>query len=91
MAKRVQDTKPARKLEAQTWIKENLAEQKKRYAAIVKEQDELGPQREKWVERVPADHPDPGLQRQWRHAADHQARARSPKQPKGMKKHQVVF
>lgn len=49
MTKRVQDTKPARKLEAQSWIKENIAEQKKRYAAIVKEQDELAPQREKWV------------------------------------------
>ena len=49
MAKRVQDTKPARKAEAQSWIKENIAEQKKRYAAIVKEQDELAPQREKWV------------------------------------------
>ena len=49
MNKRVQDTKPARKLEAQSWIKENIAEQKKRYAAIVKEQDELAPQREKWV------------------------------------------
>lgn len=49
MAKRVQDSKPARKQEAQSWIKENLAEQKKRYAAIVKEQDELAPQREKWV------------------------------------------
>jgi hypothetical protein len=51
MAKRVQDTKPARKLEAQSWVKENLAEQKKRYAAIVKEQDELAPQREQWVEQ----------------------------------------
>ncbi len=49
MAKRVQDTKPARKVEAQNWVKENIAEQKKRYAAIVKEQDELAPQREKWV------------------------------------------
>ena len=51
MAKRVQDTKPARKTEAQNWIRENIAEQKKRYAAIVKEQDELAPQREKWVEQ----------------------------------------
>lgn len=51
MAKRVQDTKPARKTEAQNWIRENIAEQKKRYAAIVKEQDDLAPQREKWVEQ----------------------------------------
>jgi hypothetical protein len=49
MAKRVQDLKPARKADAQAWMKENVAEQKKRYAAIVKEQEELGPEREKWV------------------------------------------
>ena len=47
MTKRVQDTKPARKKDAQAWIKENIAEQKKRYAASVKEQDELEPQRAK--------------------------------------------
>jgi hypothetical protein len=51
MAKRVQDVKPARSKEADAWFKENIAEQKKRYAAIVKEQDELAPQREKWVEQ----------------------------------------
>jgi hypothetical protein len=50
MAKRVQDVKPARSREAEAWFAENIAEQKKRYAAIVKEQDELAPQREKWVE-----------------------------------------
>jgi len=49
MAERVQDHKPARKPEALRWIKENIAEQKKRYAAIVAEQDALAPQREKWV------------------------------------------
>ena len=43
MAKRVQDVKPARSKETDAWFKENIAEQKKRYAAIVKEQDELGP------------------------------------------------
>jgi hypothetical protein len=51
MAKRVQDAKPARTKEADAWVKENVAEQKKRYAAIVKEQDDLAPQREKWVEQ----------------------------------------
>jgi len=51
MAKRVQDVKPSRSKEAAGWLKENVAEQKARYAAIVKEQDELGPQREKWVEQ----------------------------------------
>ncbi len=50
MAKRVQDSKPARLKETDAWFKENVAEQKKRYAAIVKEQDELAPQREKWVQ-----------------------------------------
>lgn len=50
MTKRVQDVKPARSKETEAWFKENIAEQKKRYAAIVKEQDELAPQREKWVE-----------------------------------------
>ncbi len=34
-AKRVQDLKPPRQPDAQAWIKENVAEQKKRYAAIV--------------------------------------------------------
>jgi hypothetical protein len=48
MAKRVQDVKPARKPDAQAWFKENVAEQKKRYAAIVKEMDELERDREKW-------------------------------------------
>ena len=51
MAKRVQDVKPARSKETEAWFNENIAEQKKRYAAIVKEQDELAPQREKWVEQ----------------------------------------
>lgn len=48
MAKRVQDLKPARKADAAAWFKENVAEQKKRYAAIVKEMDELERDREKW-------------------------------------------
>jgi hypothetical protein len=51
MAKRVQDVKPARSKEAEAWFMDNIAEQKKRYAAIVKEQDDLAPQREKWVEQ----------------------------------------
>ena len=51
MAKRVQDVKPARSKETDAWFQDNVAEQKKRYAAIVKEQDDLAPQREKWVEQ----------------------------------------
>ncbi|MBL8200010.1 MAG: hypothetical protein JNK40_03475 [Chromatiales bacterium] len=50
MAKRVQDVKPARSKETEAWFRENIAEQKQRYAAIVKEQDGLAAQREKWVE-----------------------------------------
>lgn len=48
MAKRVQDLKPARKADAQAWFKENVAEQKRRYAAIVKEMDGIEKDREKW-------------------------------------------
>ncbi|GMW07293.1 MAG: hypothetical protein QY320_12890 [Gammaproteobacteria bacterium] len=48
MAKRVQDVKPARKPDAAVWFKENVAEQKKRYAAIVKEMDGLERDRQKW-------------------------------------------
>jgi hypothetical protein len=48
MPKRVQDLKPPRKADAQAWFKENVAEQKKRYAAIVKEMNELERDREKW-------------------------------------------
>lgn len=48
MAKRVQDLKPARKADAQAWFKENVADQKKRYAAIVKEMDSLERDRQKW-------------------------------------------
>ncbi len=50
MTKRVQDAKPARSKDTDAWFKENVAEQKKRYAAIVQEQDGLSAQREKWVE-----------------------------------------
>ena len=38
----------ARKADAQAWFKENVAEQKKRYAAIVKEMDSIERDREKW-------------------------------------------
>jgi hypothetical protein len=49
MAKRVQDTRPARSAEAKAWVQENILEQKKRHAAIQKEMnEELAPQREQW-------------------------------------------
>ncbi len=51
MAKRVQDLKPARKTDIRAWLKENIAEQKKRHAAICKEMNEdLAPQRAKWYQ-----------------------------------------
>jgi len=49
VAKRVQDQKPARPADAKAWLKENIAEQKKRHAAIQKEMNEdIAAQREKW-------------------------------------------
>jgi hypothetical protein len=90
MGKRVQDLRPKRTKEGAAWVKENLAEQKKRYAAIVKEQDELAPQREKWV----ADF----LQIIQTYGFSVSGDTRRvikpnevPKKPKGLKHHQVVF
>ena len=48
MAQRVQDNKPEREKEASAWLKENVAEQKKRWKAIYKEQEALWPKRKKW-------------------------------------------
>ncbi len=49
MSKRVQDTKPSRSSEAVAWVKDNIAEQKKRHAAIMKEMNEdLAKKREGW-------------------------------------------
>lgn len=48
MPKRVQDLKPPRKPDAAAWFKENVAAQKKRYAAIVAEMDSIEKDREKW-------------------------------------------
>ena len=44
----MQDQKPRAQADAQAWFKENVAEQKKRYAAIVKEMDGIERDREKW-------------------------------------------
>ncbi len=49
MAQRVQDKKPKRNKTVQAWIDENVAEQKIRYRAIVKEMEELEPQRKRWI------------------------------------------
>lgn len=46
--KHVQDDKPARLAEAQAWLDEEIAEQRRRYEAIVAEQEALVPQREGW-------------------------------------------
>ena len=48
MAKRVQDKKPKRTKAVQAWVDENVAEQKKRHRAIVKEMEELWPKRKRW-------------------------------------------
>jgi hypothetical protein len=48
MSQRVQHQKPAPTAEGRAWLKENVAAQKKRYAAIVKEMNELESQRQKW-------------------------------------------
>ena len=48
MAQRVQDKKPKRNKSAQAWIDENIAEQKIRFRGIVKEMEDLWPQRKKW-------------------------------------------
>ena len=90
MAKRVQHQKPARTRQAQAWFDENVAEQKKRYEAIVKEQDELEPQRAKWVEEFLQIIQTRGFN------MNGDMRRQIPKdeipvKPKGMKKHQVVF
>ncbi len=50
-AKRVQDLKPPRAADAAAWFKENIALQKQRYAAIVKEQNGLEKDRQKWYAR----------------------------------------
>ena len=48
MTKRVQDTKPPRSDEVNTWIRRNITEQKKRHRVIAKEMDDLAPKRAKW-------------------------------------------
>jgi hypothetical protein len=50
MAQRVQDKKPKRSKAAKAWIDENIAEQKIRYRSIVKEMEDLWPQRKKWYQ-----------------------------------------
>jgi hypothetical protein len=90
MGKRVQDTKPARSKDAEAWLKENVAEQKKRYAAIVKEQNDLAPKREKWVAeflRIIQTYGFNVTGDTRRIIKPHEV----PKKPKGMKRHQVVF
>ncbi len=49
MSKRVQDDAPARSTANKSWLKENIAEQKKRHRAIMKEMNvDVAPQRAKW-------------------------------------------
>jgi len=52
MSKRVQDTAPPRSTQNKAWLKENIAEQKKRHRAIMKEMnDDVAPQRAKWYKQ----------------------------------------
>ena len=38
-----------RSREVEAWVRKELAEQKKRYATIVAEQEALSPKRDKWI------------------------------------------
>jgi len=52
MTKCVQDTAPPRADDVKKWLKQNIAEQKKRHRAIAKEMnDVLAPQRVKWYKQ----------------------------------------
>jgi hypothetical protein len=51
MAKRVQDMKPPRSDEVLLWLKQNIADQKKRYRVIEKEMKDLAPTRAKWYKK----------------------------------------
>ncbi len=52
MAKRVQDAAPPRPDENKVWLKENIAEQRKRHRAIMQEiNKDLAPQRAKWYKQ----------------------------------------
>ncbi|HJP37691.1 MAG TPA: hypothetical protein QF499_01005 [Gammaproteobacteria bacterium] len=52
MSKRVQDVAPPRTEDAKKWLKQNVAEQKKRHRAIMKEMNvDVAPQRVKWYKR----------------------------------------
>ena len=88
MTERVQDHKPAPVAANWNWVVENVAEQKKRYAAIVKEQDALAPQREKWVDAILRANQATRI-----NVSGDQKRIIKPgeiaKKPKG--KHQVIF
>lgn len=90
MAKRVQDVRPKRSKEAQAWLKENVAEQKQRYAAIVREMDQLASEREQWVAEFLRIIQTDGFSvtGDVRRVIKPQE---VPKKPKGMKHHQVVF
>lgn len=48
MPQRVQDKNPGRDKTAQAWMKENIAEQKKRWKKIYDRQESMWPQRRKW-------------------------------------------
>lgn len=45
---RVQSAKPARDAESESWLADEIADQQRRYDAIVAEQESITPQREVW-------------------------------------------
>ncbi len=51
MTNRVQDKAPPRSEGMQQWMDENIAEQVTRYEAIVKDMEELEPERVQWYKR----------------------------------------
>jgi hypothetical protein len=52
MSKRVQDAAPPRSEGVKKWLKQNIAEQKKRHRAIMKAMNvDLAPQRVKWYKQ----------------------------------------
>jgi hypothetical protein len=88
MAQRVQDKKPKRSKTVQAWLDGNIAEQKARYRAIVKEMEDLWPKRTKWYKEFLRIIQDKGFN------VDGDNRRKIPKNeiPKEPKrKHRVVF
>jgi hypothetical protein len=80
--------KNARSRDAERWLKQEIAAQKKRYKAIVAEQDALAPKRDKWV----ADFLQRIQTRGWHFHLDQMRKIRAEEIPsKPKRKFKVVF